>query len=44
MTFANDIVTDLATSLVSDMVQVGVARLRAFVSGSPEEQALRRCY
>ncbi|ABU57694.1 NACHT domain-containing protein [Roseiflexus castenholzii] len=40
----NDLFTNLAASLAYDLLKAGAARLTTFVSGSPEEQTLRRCY
>ncbi len=41
---AGDFFTNLAASLVYDLLKAGGSRLQAFVQGTPEEQALRRCY
>lgn len=35
---------NLAASLTCDLLRAGAARLRRLALGSPEEQALRRCY
>lgn len=40
----DDFFTNLAASLAYGLLQAGAARLQAFVSGLPEEQALRGCY
>ncbi|HOT90924.1 MAG TPA: hypothetical protein PLJ78_11180 [Anaerolineae bacterium] len=40
----DDFFTNLAASLAYDLLRAGAARLTTFVSGSPEEQALRGCY
>ena len=39
-----DFLTNLAASLVYDLLRASAEQLSTFVQGSPEKQALRRCY